>query len=71
MTFRVPFQALVLSLRIADGLGQNLVKFSLGFCRFPLGWVPFGNQPYMGMTAGELNPAGPVCIPASARITGL
>jgi hypothetical protein len=35
--FLDPLQALVLSLRIADGLGQHLVQLSLGVCRFPLG----------------------------------
>src|SRR4051794_37797247 len=33
-------QALVLSLRIADGLGQHLAKLVLGLCGFPFGWLP-------------------------------
>jgi hypothetical protein len=68
-TFLDPLQALILGLRIADGFGQHLVQFSLGFCRFPLGWLPFGHELYVGIPDAELNPAGPVCMSASVRIT--
>ena len=53
-----PVAGAYLGLRIADGLGQHLVQFSLGFCRFPLGWVPFRHARYMGMLGAQLNPAG-------------
>jgi hypothetical protein len=35
-----PLQPLILSLRIADGLGQHLAKLSLGLRGFALGWLP-------------------------------
>jgi hypothetical protein len=52
-------QALILSLRIADGLCQHLAQLSLGLLRrarrFPLGCI-LGHARYMGMTGCELNP---------------
>jgi hypothetical protein len=52
-------QALVLSLRIADGLCQHLAQFGLGFVRFarrfPLGGI-LGHRQHMGMARRELNP---------------
>jgi hypothetical protein len=51
-------QALILSLRIADGLRQQLAQLSLGLRWFALGWLPFGHAKYVGMREGELNPAG-------------
>jgi hypothetical protein len=51
-----PSQALVLSLRIADGLSQHLVKLSLGLRGFPLGWLPLSHGQHVGMPEGELNP---------------
>jgi len=53
-------QALILSLRIADGLCQHLAQ--LGFRprrfarRFPLGHI-LGHAKHMGMRSGNLNPA--------------
>jgi hypothetical protein len=44
-----PLQALILSLRIADGLGQHLAQLSLGLCGFSLGWLPLGHAQYVGM----------------------
>jgi hypothetical protein len=49
-------QALILSLRIADGFCQHLAQLSLGLCGFPLGWLPLGHKKYVGMMEGELNP---------------
>ena len=52
-------QALILSLRVADGLGQHLAKLGLGLRRFPrIGLCPCGHRQYVGMPAGELKPAG-------------
>jgi hypothetical protein len=52
-------QALILGLRIADGLGQHLAQLSLGLVRFarrfPLGGI-LGHIQHMGMTGCELNP---------------
>ena len=36
-------QALILSLRIADGLGQHLAQFSLGLRWFAPRWLPLGH----------------------------
>ncbi len=36
-------QALILSLRIADGLSQHLAQLSLSLRGFPLGWLPLGH----------------------------
>ena len=53
-----PLQALILSLRIADGFGQHLAQLSLGLRRFPgQGFCPCCHERYMGMPEGELNPA--------------
>jgi hypothetical protein len=49
-------QALILSLRIADGFGQHLAQLSLGLRRFALGWLPLGHDQYVGMPEAELNP---------------
>jgi hypothetical protein len=49
-------QALILSLRIADSLGQHLAQLSLGLCGFALGWLPLGHISYVGMPEAELNP---------------
>jgi hypothetical protein len=49
-------QALIFSLRIADGLGQHLAQLSLGLRGFPLGWLPLCHQDYVGMQRWELNP---------------
>ena len=51
-------QALILSLRIADGFCQHLAQLSLGLCGFPLGWLPLCHFRYVGMPEGELNPLG-------------
>jgi hypothetical protein len=48
--------ALILSLRIADGLSQHLTQLSLGLRSFALGWLPLGHKVYVGMQEGELNP---------------
>jgi hypothetical protein len=66
--FLDPLQALILSLRIADRLGQHLVQLGLGFLRFALGWLPWGHGPYVGIPDAELNPVGTVCMSASVRI---
>ena len=50
-------QALILSLRIADGLGQHLAELNLGLCGFALGWLPCCHRHYVGMLGGELKPA--------------
>ena len=50
-------QALILSLRIADGLSQHLAQLSLGLSRFSReGFLPLGHGYYVGMHEGELNP---------------
>jgi hypothetical protein len=49
-------QAIILSLRIADSLGEHLVQLSLGFCGFSLGWLPCCHGQYVGMREGELKP---------------
>jgi hypothetical protein len=49
-------QALILSLRIADGLGQHLTQLGLGLRGFPLGWLPCCHRQYVGMPGAELNP---------------
>jgi hypothetical protein len=58
-------QALILSLRIADGLGQHLAQLSLGLRRFALGWLPLGlgHKQYVGMMEAILKPCrdGPAC----------
>jgi hypothetical protein len=52
-------QALILSLRIADGLGQHLAKLVLGLGRFSYeGFCPCGHPPHMGTPEGELKPVG-------------
>jgi len=52
-----PLQALIFSLRIADGLSQHLAQLSLGLCRFSgKGFLPLGHAHYVGMHEGELNP---------------
>jgi len=65
-----PLQSLILSLRVADGLGQHLVQLSLGLlrfaCRFPLVHVA-----YVGMLEGDLHPTGAACMSASVRTTDL
>jgi hypothetical protein len=48
-------QTLILSLRIADGLGQHLAKLVLGLCGFAR-LLPCCHTHYMGMLAGELKP---------------
>jgi hypothetical protein len=50
-------QALILSLRIADSLGQHLAQLGLGLCGFALGWLPLGHESYVGMPEAELNPS--------------
>jgi hypothetical protein len=50
-------QALILSLRIADSLGQHLAQLSLGLCGFALGWLPLGHEPYVGTPEAQLNPS--------------
>jgi hypothetical protein len=37
-------QALILSLRIADGFCQHLAQLSLGLRGFPLGWLPLRHE---------------------------
>jgi len=59
-------QALILSLRIADGFGQHLAQLNLGLCGFSLRWLPCVHERYVGMRQRELNPA---CMSASAHIT--
>ena len=63
-----PLQALILSLRIADGLGQHLTQLGLGLRGFPLGWLPCGHRQYVGMPEGKLKPAGYRSRPAMERI---
>ncbi len=65
-------QALILSLRIADGFCQHLAQLSLGLCGFPLGWLPLCHKHYVGMREGELNPNydGQSCT-SGTRITDL
>jgi hypothetical protein len=48
-------QAIILSLRIADSLGQHLAQLSLDLCGFALGWLPLGHEPQVGMP--EANPS--------------
>jgi hypothetical protein len=48
-------QTLVLSLRIADSLGQHLAQFSLGLGGFTLGCLPLGHDRYVGMQQRDLN----------------
>jgi len=43
-------------LRIADGFGQHLAQFGLGFRRFALRRLPLGYNQHVGMPAGDLNP---------------
>jgi hypothetical protein len=50
-------QALILSLRIADGFCEHLAQLSLGPRGFPLGWLPLCHEHYVGMREGELNPS--------------
>jgi hypothetical protein len=38
--FLDPLQALILNLRVANGLGQHLVQLSPSLLRFALGWLP-------------------------------
>lgn len=49
-------QTLVLSLRIADSLGQHLAQFGLGLGGFTLGCLPLGHDRYVGMRQRDLNP---------------
>jgi hypothetical protein len=56
-------QALILSLRIADGFCQHFAQLSLGLRGFPLGWLPCGHERYMGMRQGDLNSAATVACP--------
>jgi hypothetical protein len=50
-------QALILSLRIADGFGQHLTQLSLGLRWFSCeGFLPLSHGHYVGMPQGELNP---------------
>ena len=53
-----PLQALILSLRIANGFCQHLAQLSLGLRGFPLGWLPFCHKQYVVMREGKLNPQG-------------
>ena len=52
-------QALILSLRIADSLGQHFAQLSLGLRRLARErFCPCGHEHYVGMRRGELNPLG-------------
>jgi len=59
-----PLQLLILSLRIAGGLGQHLAQLSLGLCGFPLGWLPCCHAQDVGMPVGELKPLVWKCRPS-------
>jgi hypothetical protein len=65
-------QALILSLRIADSLGQHLAQLSLGLRRFAReGFCPCCHKHYMGMPEAELKPAGTAGMSAMVRTTDL
>jgi hypothetical protein len=49
-------QALIFSLRVADGFGQHLAQLSLGLRGFSLRWLPLGHVNHVGLTRRELNP---------------
>ncbi len=49
-------QALILSLRIADGFGQYLAELRLRLRRFATWGLPLGHETYVGLPERKLNP---------------
>src|SRR5664279_1109941 len=67
----VPLQALILSLRIADSLGQHLAQLSFRLRRLARWFLPCCHEPYLGMRPVELNPRSELLLTVHVRFRAL
>jgi len=67
----VPLQALILSLRIADSLGQHLAQLSFRLRRLARWFLPCCHEPYVGMRPVELNPRSELLLTVHVRFRAL